>query len=142
MQAYRTSVQESTGCTPFKLVFGREAQLPVDVMYGLPPQTSPTEVNQYALVREHMGLQHQRQKEQYNKSSNGDPFKVGDMVWLHCPAVPHGKSPTLHCFWQVPNRILNVVNDKVVDNGVLGGAEAPPNFYFKIKKKYFLVFMV
>ena len=31
-------------------------------------------------VREHMGLQHQRQKELYNKSSNGDPFKVGDMV--------------------------------------------------------------
>ena len=48
MLAYRTSVQESTGCTPFELVFGREAPLPVDVMYGLPPQTSPTEVNQYA----------------------------------------------------------------------------------------------
>ena len=50
MLAYRTSVQESTGCTPFELVLGREARLPVDVMYGLPPQTSPTEVNQYALI--------------------------------------------------------------------------------------------
>ena len=101
---YCTSVQESTGCTPFELVFGREARLPVDVMYGLPPQTSPKEANQYALdlrlcmekayqqVREHMGLQHQWQKELYNKSSNGDPFKVGDMVWLHCPAVPRGRS--------------------------------------------------
>ena len=36
MLAYRTSVQESTGCTPFELVFGREARLPVDVMYGFP----------------------------------------------------------------------------------------------------------
>ena len=123
MLVYRTSVQESTGCTPFELVFGREARLQVDVMYGLPPQTSPTEVNQYALdlrlhiekayqqVREHMGLQHQRQKELYNKSSNGDPFKVGDMVWLHCPAVPRGKSPKLHCFWQGPYRIHKVVSD-------------------------------
>ena len=49
MLAYRTSVQESTGCTPFELVFGRVARLPVDVMYGLPPMTSPTEVNQHAL---------------------------------------------------------------------------------------------
>ena len=36
MLVYRTSVQESTGCTPFELVFGRDARLPVDVMYGLP----------------------------------------------------------------------------------------------------------
>ena len=49
MLAYRTSLQESTGCTPFELVFGRDAWLPVDVMYGLPPQTSPTEANQNAL---------------------------------------------------------------------------------------------
>ena len=58
-----------------------------------------------------MGLQHQRQKELYNKSSNGDPFKIGDMVWLHCPAVPRGKSPKLHCFWQGPYRIHKVVSD-------------------------------
>ena len=37
MLAYRTSTQESTGCTPFYLMFGREARLPADVMFGLPP---------------------------------------------------------------------------------------------------------
>eukprot|EP00731_Ephydatia_muelleri_P019115 Em0011g1155a len=74
MLAYRTSTQESTGCTPFYLMFGREARLPADVMFGLPLNFPPQQVNQYALdlrarlegayrlVRDHMGIQHLRQK--------------------------------------------------------------------------------
>ena len=78
-----------------------------------------TEVNQYALglrllmekaYQQHMGLQHQRQKE-LSKSFNGDPFNVGDMLWLHCPAVPHSKFPKLYCFWQGPYRMHKVVSD-------------------------------
>ena len=37
MMAYRTSIQESTGATPFSFMFGREAHLPIDVMFGMPP---------------------------------------------------------------------------------------------------------
>eukprot|EP00731_Ephydatia_muelleri_P024551 Em0016g822a len=48
MLAYRTSVQESTGCTPYFLLFGREARLPVDVMFGLPPSVTPQPVHQYS----------------------------------------------------------------------------------------------
>ena len=36
MFAYRTSVHEATKHTPFSLMFGREVQLPIDVMFGLP----------------------------------------------------------------------------------------------------------
>lgn len=49
MLAYRTSVQESNGYTPFQLVFGRDVRLPIDVMVGLPPHSSPTELHKYAL---------------------------------------------------------------------------------------------
>ena len=35
MLAYRTSVQETTGASSFSLMFGTEACLPLDVMFGL-----------------------------------------------------------------------------------------------------------
>ena len=123
MLAYRTSVQESKGALPLNLYLEEKLSYLLMLCMVYPPQTSPIEVDQYALdlrlrmekayrqVRERMGLQHQQQKELYNKSSNGDPFKVGDMVWLHCSAVPRGKSPKLHCFWQGPYRINKVVSD-------------------------------
>jgi transposase InsO family protein len=38
MFAYRTSVHETTTATSFSLMFGHEARLPVDVMYGSPPE--------------------------------------------------------------------------------------------------------
>lgn len=34
--AYNTSKYPTTGFTPFHLMFGRQAQLPVDLMYGSP----------------------------------------------------------------------------------------------------------
>ena len=39
MMAYRSSIHESTGETPFTLMFGREVQLPVDIIYSLPKES-------------------------------------------------------------------------------------------------------
>ena len=120
--AYNTSVQPTTGYTPFFLMFGREARLPVDIMYG----SSPTETvtphhyaaalseslqQAYSRVRENMALAHNRQKEYYDQRSHGTPFKPGDLVWLHQPQVPPGQSRKLHCPWSGPYEILNKLSD-------------------------------
>ena len=83
----------------FDVRSGSTPRLPADVMYSLPPSTTPAQVNQYALdlrlrlegayhqVRERMGLRHQRQKALYDRATHGKPYAVDDMVWLHCPCM-------------------------------------------------------
>ena len=87
----------TTGETPFFFMYGRQARLPVDLMYGT--KSTGTSVSEYAKelggklsmafeqTRKRTGCMQQRQRELYNKHIHGVPFAAGDLVWLHNPAV-------------------------------------------------------
>ena len=122
--AYNTRVHQTTGYSPFFLMFGRQVRMPVDVMYGTPTPQSST-VPQYVAdlrsslcaayeqVRERTGCKLDRQKELYDRKVHGQPFKPGELVWLHSPAVPRGQSKKLHCPWTGPYRIVAKLSDAV-----------------------------
>lgn len=122
MVAYRTSVQESTGATPFSFMFGREARLPIDVMFGHLPGEESTSSSEYAFLlqqqletayhraRTHLALQ-RRQKTLYDRKSVGHAYNAGDLTWLHCPAIPLGTSRKLYRPWQGPYEIVKVITD-------------------------------
>ena len=105
--AYNTSKQTSTGFALFYLMFGQQARIPLDVIFGSPiPELWMTSLNlsksleqAYELARDHLGTAAERQKEHYDWRVHGEPYKVGDQVWLHNPVVPRGSSKKLNCPW-------------------------------------------
>ena len=93
MMAYRSSVFESTGFSPYRLMFGEECTLPMDI--GLPKEqidtmdsiTSPYAIwvrdaleEAYDQVRQHSGQTVQRQKRLYDRRAVKRNFAVGDWV--------------------------------------------------------------
>ena len=120
--AYNSSEHASTGFSPFFLMFGREPRLPVDVMYGAAPTDFPSSshyaselrsllASSYQRVRDNLKAAHQRQKELYDKRVHGQPFTVGEFVWLHNPHVPLGHSRKLHCPWSGPYLVVECLSD-------------------------------
>ena len=96
--------------------------MPVDIMLGTTSSTETT-LPQYVTrlrtilktmyehVRNHMEQKQAEQKLRYDARSQGKPFTIGDLVWLHSPAVPRGKSRKLHRPWTGPFRIIAKPSD-------------------------------
>jgi len=118
--AYRTAIHESTGYTPFHLMFGRSPQLPIDVMLGRVDDQSEAFAaytpyvqelheklrNAYGLVRKSLAAVHAQQKKIYDKKSSESAFKIGDRVWLFVPAVPT-RTKKLASLWRGPYTVVD-----------------------------------
>jgi len=57
-------------------------------------------------VRQTCKTQHERQKEQYDKKVHGDPYSVGDWVWVLNPKVPKNNSRKLFHPWKGPCKVV------------------------------------
>ena len=120
--AYNTSIQASTGYTPYYLMYGREARLPIDLQFGTSfsdTLSSDLYVQQlqsslsyaYQIVRNTLGNVQQRQKTLYDSSLHGKPFAKGDTVWLYSPVIPQGGHRKLHHPWTGPYKVESKLSD-------------------------------
>ena len=107
MSAYNTSVQSSTGFSPFYLMFGRQAKLHVDTIHGSPP-TEPLHEHAHSL-RSRLGVSYSKVKVHpgtaiYGQNSKymGRNSREGDLVWLNYPVMARRASWKQHCPWSEP----------------------------------------
>lgn len=120
--AYRTSIHEATGYTPFHVNFGRSPTLPVDVMLGttetrkdIPIPKFVSDLNRslaqvYSTVRQSIDVAHQRNKTRYDQHSVYTHFTIGDQVWLYVPAVKTGTTKKLASLWRGPYTVIDRIN--------------------------------
>ena len=121
LMAYRSTIQESTGCTPNKLMLGREISLPLDLIVGEPPDANvnfcPVEYVEW--IRHSMGTTFEfanknlekaavRQKKYYDRNLKHRTYERDDFVWRWYPPTANVK---LGLGWTGPYKILQRISD-------------------------------
>ena len=118
--AMRTSVNRTTGFTPFFLEHGREARLPVDMIAGPPPGQSTTLdryteklkgqfAKAFSVVAERQNSYVLRQKELYRERHH--KINVDDLVWLYTDRPNPNLNRKFQSFWSGPYRVVrNLAN--------------------------------
>ena len=120
--AMRTARHRYTGVTPFFAMHGREANIPVDLMYenkreskdhqslyGLEMETRMLSAYQY--MRERIGAQVERSRMSYDGKLHGTPLVADDQVWLFTPIIDKTRGKKHSCFWSGPWLVQEVVSD-------------------------------
>ena len=107
LQAYRSTISEATGFSPYRLTFGREMRLPIDLWTPLPepPRDIRTMAAQiaenlelsYQIAREIIGFGHRRAESRYSERLVEKQYKPGSLVRVvqhtHSYGVPSKLNP-------------------------------------------------
>ena len=70
---------------------------------------SQTSEKSFDRVWVHSSAGHQKQKHIYDKRIHGDPYKLGDTVWLLVSVVDKGQSRKLHHPWKGPYYVVKKI---------------------------------
>ena len=125
--AYRTAVHSSTGVTPHRMLFGREARIPVDILVEEIPSTAETTTNvptyvqktkaklqrAHEIARTKNTEEMRRYKDYYDSRVSGQPYHVGDKVWLYQPTARKGISKKLGRPWEGPYTVVKVISEAI-----------------------------
>ena len=116
-----TGIQASTGYSPFFLMFGRNAHLPIDAICDTPRDVSTLPVfvqnlqqsliQAFESARINIGIHQERQQESSNRRVSGYPHQPGSWVWLFNPRVPKSKTKKFYNPWWGPYEVITRLSD-------------------------------
>ena len=124
--AYRSTVQESTGESPFRLLYGRDPKLPTEDALSSPVDRTQIDLSYYKtevssnlteawkLAQERIKKAQTHQKKQHDKFIKNNKFSEGDIVFLFDPSLRSGKAYKFAKPFRGPYKIVHLVS---------GGAE-------------------
>ena len=115
--AFRTSPSETTGESPFYLLYGREPRLPMEVSL-LPPGDPASSIAEHRrkivrnievaqqIARDNTARAQQKMKEYYDRSAKVPTFVEGSRVWVYIPKSYKGLSKKLLHNYHGPYRVV------------------------------------
>ena len=121
LMAYRSTEHESTGFSPFRLMFGREITLPVELIVGGAQtinSSTPECLSEYnewlcsslestwAFAREKLESSFKRQKRYYDSREKLKTFEPGQKVWRWYPPLANVK---MGLGWKGPYRVVRKI---------------------------------
>ena len=124
LQALRTARCRATGFTPQFLMTGQEQQMPLDLIYGPPPEEPQTAVaylshlrqtfrDTYKFCREKLGLTIARASQEYEGPEK--EIQPGRRVWLFTPRSRHpGLAKKLQPRWTGPWNVTERISEVLV----------------------------
>ena len=121
LMAYRSSIQESTGCSPNMLMFGRENNSPIDLIIGNPPDNpNPICPREYVewlknvltdthdFVHRNLEQAATKQKKYYDRGLKPRAFSKDDFVWRWYPPTAGIK---LGLGWTGPYKVIDKITE-------------------------------
>ena len=118
--AYRTKPHESTGESPFSLLYGRDARIPCETMLSTTCTAYQVDIDDYKselvfglseaweLARKEIQRSQKKQKYQYDCHAKQRDFRAGDRVMVCIPYEQTGKNRKLSRPYFGPYRVLEV----------------------------------
>jgi hypothetical protein len=135
--AYRTtSADNSTGFSPYFLLFGREATQPLDASLDDPVLVGKPKVVQEHIkqllseltvaretARRNIELSQSAMKKTYDANVHVTNFEVGDTVWLFVPRVTVGLTRKLAKMWCGPYLVTKVRDSNIFLQNLTNGVD-------------------
>ena len=118
--AYRTKPHDSTGESPFYLLYGRDARIPTESALSAKRTPYQVDVDDYRselvhglseawrIAKDSVAKAQKRQKRAYDRHSRPKTFREGDRVMVYMPVERTGKNRKLSRPYFGPYRVLEV----------------------------------